>query len=211
VAWPLIDPTHATSYAAGMSIHKIEPGFLLASPRLGDPDFEGTVVLLGAHEDGGSIGWTVNGSTIATAAEIVRATGLVAGGAHLPASLDRPALCGGPVSPESVWILYRLESGGRLLPGSLAIGEEIAITSTMSALRSVVEGRGPSDVRLLVGYAGWGPGQLEGELARGAWLPAPPDAALLFDDVPTTLWQRAYQQTIGSIPAAFVGTSRGSA
>jgi putative transcriptional regulator len=194
-----------------MSIHTIEPGLLLASPRLGDPDFEGTVVLLGAHEEGGSIGWTVNGSSLVSANEIVRATGVVAAEVALPAVLDRPARCGGPVSPESVWILYRRAAGALLLPGSLAIGEEIAITSTMAALRSVVEGRGPAEVRLLVGYAGWGPGQLERELAKGAWLPAPPDAALLFHDVPSTLWQRAYQATIGSIPAAFVGTTRGSA
>ena len=81
----------------------------------------------------------------------------------------------------------------------------------MAALRSVVDGKGPSDVRLLVGYAGWGPGQLERELSKGAWLPAPPDAALLFDDMTSTLWQRAYHVAIGSIPAAFVGSTRGSA
>jgi putative transcriptional regulator len=194
-----------------MSIHTIEPGLLLASPRLGDPDFEGMVVLLGAHEEGGSIGWTVNGSNIGTASEIVRATGIVAAEAVLPAVFERPALCGGPVSPESVWILYRREDGADLLPGSLAIGHDIAVASTMAALRSVVNGEGPSDIRLLVGYAGWGPGQLERELAKGAWLPAAPDAALLFDDLTSTLWQRAYQVAIGSIPAAFVGTTRGSA
>lgn len=194
-----------------MSIHTIEPGFLLASPRLGDPDFEGTVVLLGVHEEGGSIGWTVNGSSIALATEIVRATGILATEDILPAVLERPSLCGGPVSPESVWILYRRAAGAKLLPGSLAIGNEIAITSTMAALRSVIDGKGPREVRVLVGYAGWGPGQLETELAKGVWLPAAPDAALLFDDITSTLWQRAYQQTIGSIPTAFVGTTRGSA
>ena len=81
----------------------------------------------------------------------------------------------------------------------------------MAALRSVIDGHGPSEVRLLVGYAGWGPGQLESELAKGVWLPAAPDAALLFDDTTSTLWQRAYQHSIGSIPAAFVGSTRGSA
>lgn len=195
-----------------MSIHTLEPGLLLAAPRLGDPHFEGTVVLLGAHEEGGSIGWTVNGKPVTDAAsEIVRATGLVTADQALPAVLDRPALCGGPVSPESVWILYRRTSGEELLPGSLTVGDEIAITSTMEALKAVIAGRGPSEVRVLVGYAGWGPGQLERELAKGAWLPAEADAALLFADATSTLWQRAYQQTIGTIPAAFVGTTRGSA
>jgi len=125
--------------------------------------------------------------------------------------LERPALCGGPVSPESVWILYRRAAGDTLLPGSIAIGDEIAITSTIAALRSVVDGKGPTDVRLLVGYAGWGPGQLENELAKAAWLPAAPDAELLLDDMKSTLWQRAYHVAIGSVPAAFVGTTRGTA
>src|SRR5689334_14089801 len=146
-----------------MSLHTIEPGLLLAAPRMGDPNFEGTVVLLGAHEEGGSIGWTVNGANLADAREIVRATGLVAAGDALPSVFDREALSGGPVSPDSVWILYRRVAGAEALPGSLVIGEEIAVTSSMEALRALVAGEGPSDVRLLIGYAGWGPGQLERE------------------------------------------------
>jgi putative transcriptional regulator len=194
-----------------MSIHSIEPGLLLAAPRLGDPNFGGTVVLLGAHEDGGSIGWTINGDKLAEGAEIVRATGLVAAGASLPAVFEHPALSGGPVSPESVWIMYRRADGDALLPGSLAIGEEIAVTSSLDALRTLIGGGGPSEVRLLIGYAGWGPGQLEREVSKGVWLPAAADADLLFDASTSTLWQRAYAGAIGTIPAAFVGTTRGSA
>ena len=194
-----------------MSIHTIEPGLLLAAPRLGDPNFEGTVVLLGAHEDGGSLGWTINGATIGTAAELVRATGICAAGDPLPALFDAPAFRGGPVSPESVWIVYRRAKGDELLPGSLAVGDEIAVTSTIEALRTLTSGGGPAQARLLVGYAGWGAGQLQRELAGGAWLPAAADAALLFDGDTSTLWQRAYAEAIGTIPAAFVSGTRGSA
>jgi putative transcriptional regulator len=194
-----------------MSIHAIEPGLLLAAPRLGDPNFEGTVVLLGAHEDGGSIGWTINGEDLGKASEIIRATGLVAAGDEVPSVFDRQALSGGPVSGESVWILYRRVAGSAPLPGSLLVGEEIAVTSSTDALRTLLAGEGPTTIRLLVGYAGWGPGQLEREVSKGAWLPAAADANLVFDDATTTLWQRAYAQTIGTIPAAFVGKARGSA
>ena len=194
-----------------MSIHAIEPGLLLAAPRLGDPNFEGSVVLLGAHEAGGSIGWTINGSNLGGASDVVRATGLVAAGDAVPAVFDQPALSGGPVSPESVWILYRRAEGSELLPGSLPVGDEIAVTSSMDALRMLLGDKGPSTVRLLVGYAGWGPGQLEREVSKGVWLPAAADAKLVFEDATSTLWQRAYAQTIGTIPAAFVGTTRGSA
>ena len=188
-----------------MSIHTIEPGLLLAAPRLADPNFEGTVVLLGAHEDGGSVGWTVNGPKLTAAAEIIRATGLVAAGAAIPGVFDHEAASGGPVAPESVWILYRRAEGSELLPGSFAIGEDIGITSSIDALRTLLAGGGPREVRLLVGYAGWGPGQLEREIAKGAWLPSAANATLLFDDATSTLWHRAYVQAIGTIPGAFVG------
>jgi putative transcriptional regulator len=193
-----------------MSIHTIEPGLLLAAPRLGDPNFEGTVVLLGAHEDGGSLGWTINGASVGTGAELIRATGLCTDDETLPALFDAPALRGGPVSPESVWIVYRRSPGDELLPGSLAVGDEIAVTSTVEALRTLTSGGGPSQARLLLGYAGWGPGQLQRELARGAWLPAPADPGLLFDGETSSLWQRAYAHTIGTIPAAFVSGTRGT-
>lgn len=194
-----------------MSIHTIEPGLLLAAPRMGDPNFEGTVVLLGAHQAGGSLGWTVNGANLADAADIVRATGIVTAQQRLPAVFDRQAQSGGPVSPESVWILYRLVASAQPLPGSIIVGGDIGVTSSIDALRTLIAGEGPSDVRLLIGYAGWGPGQLEGEVAGGTWLPATADAGLLFEGPPSTLWQRAYAEAIGTIPAAFVGTTRGSA
>lgn len=193
-----------------MSLHSIEPGLLLAAPRLGDPNFEGTVVLLGAHEAGGSIGWTVNGDVLGDAARIVRATGLFPASDALPSLFDQPAYSGGPVALESVWLLYRRIQGGEELPGALEVGEELAVTSSIDALRMLVRGEGPEDVRLYVGYAGWGPGQLEREVARGSWLPAAADAELLFDPAPRTMWQRAYAKTIGTSPAAFVGASRGT-
>ncbi len=193
-----------------MSLTSIEPGFLLAAPTLGDPNFEGTVVLLGLHDDDdGSLGWTVNGAVVDDASTIVRATGLVEAGDELPEGFKRLALRGGPVSPESVWILYDRKTSPELLPGSIEIGKEIAVTATASALRMLLEGKGPTDFRLLVGYAGWGPGQLARELASGAWLPAEADARVLFEGDTKTLWRRAYEKAIGTVPAAFVSRPRG--
>lgn len=197
-----------------MSLRQIEPGLLLAAPRLGDPNFERTVVLLGMHgDDDGSLGWTVNGRVIDRAATIVRATGLVDDVGALPrrAGFARHARSGGPVSRESVWILYAVEVGVPLLPGSLSVHASMAVTSTPEALRALVAGEGPDDFRMLVGYCGWAPGQLVDELSVGAWLPTPLDAALLFHEDIDTLWERAYQKAIGTVPAAFVSTTRGSA
>lgn len=198
----------------GLSLHTIEPGLLLAAPRLGDPNFERTVVLLGLHHDEeGSLGWTMNGPIIERASTIIRATGLVDDAGELPhrQGFGRHARRGGPVQRESVWILYRAGESDALLPGSLAVQGALAVTSTPEALRALVAGEGPDDFRLLIGYAGWAPGQLAEELAEGAWLPAPLDAELLLHEDVDTLWQRAYEKAIGTVPAAFVSTSRGSA
>lgn len=189
----------------------IELGFLLAAPRLGDSNFDGAVVLLGLHDDeGGSIGWTVNGDPLEVAARVVRATRLVRDGATLPTGFDQPATVGGPVEPESVWILHRRREDEEALPGTITIGDAIGVTSNAEALAALVDGRGPREFRLLLGYAGWGPGQLADELAKGVWLPTAADPTLLFDEPASTMWQRAYERAIGTIPAAFVMPKPGS-
>lgn len=194
------------------AISSLEPGLLLAAPSLGDKNFEGTVVLLGIHgEDDGSLGWILNGPTIAPAETIIRATELVGGTERLPDGFARPARRGGPVAPESVWILYDRRGGVEKLPGSILIGDDIAVTATAEALKILLAGGGPPNFHLLVGYAGWGAGQLASEVAQGAWLPASAKAPLLFEEELATLWRRAYADAIGTVPGAFVSTTRGSA
>ena len=208
-------------------IRAIEPGLLLAAPSLGDPNFEGTVVLLGIHDDDdGSLGWIVNGPSIAPAETIIRATELAHGMGKLPDGFARAARRGGPVAPDSVWILYDRRGNSAMLPGSIVIGEEIAVTATAEALTILLDGGGPANFHLLVGYAGWGKGQLSREVSLGAWLPATANAPLLFDTpAPSassagsaadehalaTLWRRAYADAIGTLPGAFVSKTRGSA
>lgn len=172
------------------------------------------MVLLGFAEDGGALGWTLNGAAVADGATIVRSTGLVAPGAPLPASFDRPATRGGPVSRESVWIVYRVQHGAALLPGSLPIGAGIAVTASVDALRAFTSGERTDVFRLVVGYAGWGAAQLAGEITAGAWLFTAADPELVFGDAANaadTLWERAYQKTMGIHPGAYVGGKPGSA
>jgi putative transcriptional regulator len=169
-------------------------------------------VLLGIHgDDDGSLGWVINGPSIAPAETIIRATELVGGTDRLPAGFARAARRGGPVAPESVWILYDRRGGVDDLPGSIVIGDEIAVTATAEALKILLAGDGPPNFHLLVGYAGWGAGQLAREIADGAWLPAAAKAPVLFEDELGTLWKRAYADAIGTVPGAFVSTTRGSA
>ena len=197
-----------------VNAHDLGPGFLLAAPDLLDPHFHRTVVLLGIAEDGGALGWTLNGPAVATGATVVRATGLVPADASLPASFERPATRGGPVSPESVWIVYRVVEGEPLLPGSLVVGTEIAVTTSVDALRAFTSGERQGEFQLVVGYAGWGASQLAAEITGGSWVFTGADPSLVFGEesqATETLWERAYQKTMGVHPGAFVGGKPGSA
>jgi putative transcriptional regulator len=166
----------------------LAPGLLLAAPRLNDPNFEKTVVLLGRHDDQGALGWVINGRELAPVAELLRASEL------FPAELKFP--CG-----ATGWLVYRRMTDP--LPGELELGAELAVTGEASAFNALVNGQGPSEFRLLLGCAGWAPGQLEGEISAGSWLPAALEVDLLFESGADTIWDEAYRRAIGSSPAAF--------
>jgi putative transcriptional regulator len=189
----------------------LAPGLLLASGQLGDPFFEKSVVVLARHDERGSMGWVVNGRRLASMREILKATALAPEldrYAQSPA-LEYPARFGGPVERASGWVLYRRSDFGSF-EGEMRIGDELGITAHLSALRSLLTGTRPRDFLFLLGYAGWGPDQLESEVAEGAWLPAKMDADLLFVD-DERMWGDAYDRNLGGGVAAFTSTRGGSA
>jgi putative transcriptional regulator len=184
------------------SRHDLAPGLLLAAPSLRDPNFEKSVVLLGRHDGEGALGWVINGQEIAPVQELLRASEL------LPATFSPPDLpafkrlarVGGPVAPATGWLIYR-----RLpvaLPGEIEVGD-LAVTGEASAFQTIAEGGEPTDFRLVLGCAGWGPGQLESEISAGAWLPATLEVDLVFDTFAAATWADAYQRTVGAVPAVF--------
>ena len=199
-------------YALRMALStSLAPGLLLASGQLGDPFFEKSVVVLARHDERGSLGWVVNGRRLASMRDILKATALATEldrYAHSPA-LEYPARFGGPVERASGWVLYRRGALGSF-EGEMPIGENLAITAHLSALRSLLTSSQPRDFLFLLGYAGWGPEQLESEVAEGAWLPAPMDADLLFTE-DERMWEQAYDHTLGGGVAAFTSTRGGSA
>jgi putative transcriptional regulator len=89
------------------------------------------------------------------------------------------------------------------LPGQLDLSESLAITGEASAFPTFIGADGPVDFRLVLGCAGWAPGQLEAEISEGSWLPAPLDVDLLFDHEGDKAWDEAYQRFIGASPAVF--------
>ncbi|MEZ4466002.1 MAG: YqgE/AlgH family protein [bacterium] len=154
----------------------------MAVPQLGDPNFRRSVVVMLEHDEEGSLGLVINQPLPHACAEVAASFGQSWGGAP-EARLRR----GGPVEPQSLWILHddrhQFDETSPVAPG-------IAISRSRDALTGLCEA-GEARVRLVVGYAGWGPGQLEGEMASGSWIQAPVSAALVFEWPPEAIWDRA--------------------
>lgn len=195
-----------------MSTTSLAPGFLLASPQLGDPNFERSVVLLGHHDSTGSLGWVLNGRALLSVRRILSDAALVPEGVLLPdtPSFSSLARVGGPVMSGSVWLVFQREPSLPEFEGEHDLGCGFGATGARAAVEAVARGEGPRFFHLLLGYAGWGPGQLEREIQRGAWLPVDFDPELLLTRDGDALWDAAYRR-VGTTPLAFTSSTRGSA
>lgn len=166
----------------------VPPGsFLAAGPDLLDPNFRHAVVLIGQHGPGGAYGLVLNRVSPHTTDGVLDDS-LALGRAKVPISL------GGPVGLDTLQIVHRapqhVEGGVELCDGLFLGGE-------FESLGRYVE-QDPDafrrDVRLFLGYAGWGAGQLEAELESGTWLPAPADTAAVFESEPEHLWRHVVRR-----------------
>ena len=179
----------------------LAPGFLVAAPPLGDPNFDRSVVLLAAHGEEGAFGWVINGREVMTLAELlVRADVLTE-----PPDIPGTVRLGGPVSPEQVWLIYPEKDRFVELEGQVDVGPGAVACASRRVLERIAEVTPPAALFGLMGYAGWAPGQLENEIRVGAWLPVDFDLGMVFDVPRDELWHRAYER-VGATPMAF--TSR---
>ena len=171
-------------------MESLAPGFLIASPPLGDPNFDRTVVLLALHNEDGALGFVVNRTAPLTIGELLEQAGY--DGSQ---ESEAPVWVGGPVQPQSGWVVVDDPSvaGG---DGVIEVGKRLRVSSSRAAFDSLADDieNGQAEPRRLVmlGYSGWAPNQLEGEIARGAWLPVPLDEKILFDVAPEKRWEAAY-------------------
>lgn len=180
---PRGDPGEGT--AVGPKSGSIAGQFLVATPELRDPRFVRTVVYMVQHDSKGAMGLVVNRPIgdvpLAVLLDRLGMNGNTAGG-------DMRVHYGGPVEPTRGFVLhttdYRTE-------GTHAVQGGLAITSQPEIFRAISAGKGPRLSLLALGYAGWAPGQLEGEIAAGAWVVVPADEALLFDQNYEKKWERA--------------------
>ena len=172
---------------------------LIAMPGMGDPRFEASVVFLCSHSDEGAMGLIVN-----KPAPEVPLTELLEQLDIAPAApgLDRPVHFGGPVEGGRGFVLHSPDYGSQI--HTLQVTPEIGMTATLDVLEDIGRGAGPEKALMLLGYAGWRPGQLESELGQNGWLTADASADLVFEVPDDRKWGAALK-TLGVEPVMLSG------
>nr|WP_275259892.1 YqgE/AlgH family protein [Gemmobacter caeruleus] len=148
---------------------------LIAMPGMGDPRFERSVILICAHGPDGAMGLILNKPS-----RDLSFAGLLD---HLEIATDKAGRdirvqFGGPVERGRGFVLHSADY--RAAAGTMAVTDDLAMTATRDILEELARGGGPREALLAMGYSGWGPGQLEGEIARNDWLTATPPEGLIF-------------------------------
>jgi putative transcriptional regulator len=190
----------------------LAPTLLLSMPQLVDPNFSRTVVLLCKHSANGAFGLVVNRPLVTSGRVVVNLGATGTSGAHETISTDRElqVWIGGPVEPQRSWMLVAGEPGEHV-DEEEAIGMRIAdglyLTTSPDLLRRMLAPKPPTNARFVIGYSGWGPGQLEAELEASAWLISEVDRDMIFTTPHERMWETAIRR-LGADPAA-LQTSRG--
>lgn len=173
----------------------LEGKMLIAMPSMTDSRFEKTVIYVCAHSQHGAMGFIINKEV-----EHISFSDLLDqfNIPHMNSEISLPVHLGGPVDSSRGFVLhsddyYREDS-------TLCDTNGIGLTATLDILKAIASGRGPRRSILALGYAGWGPGQLESEIRNNGWLHCPVDKDLIFNNHNGMKWQAALQ-TAGVNPS----------
>jgi putative transcriptional regulator len=171
--------------ASAQRVKSLGGDLLVATPEMRDARFARTVIYLIRHDASGAQGFVLNRPlgeiALGKLLEQMRMDGSAATG-------DVRLHGGGPVEGRRMFVLHTADYTS---PGTTPIKNGVSVTSDPHILQSMARGQGPRRARVVVGYAGWAPGQLEAELEAGAWIRAAADESLLFDDDYDKKWERA--------------------
>lgn len=174
------------------TMNAFTPSLLLSMPQMQDPNFARTVVLLCEFQTAGAFGLVLNRPTEMAAGDMVRLDPPV------ERRNDLRLYVGGPVQPERGWILLPQPPDD---PDSRAVVDGLYLSASPQVLREVLGTTPAPRARVLAGYAGWGPGQLDDELAESAWLIGDVHLDLIFDLDPAVMWDTAIRR-LGADPSA---------
>ena len=190
-------------YAAAVADSPLTASLLIAMPQLQDPNFVRTVMMIVQHDEEGTFGLVLNRPVDMSARELCIGLEM-----HWGGDPEAPLHWGGPVQPHTGWMLFASDDllglPGLVREEATELGDGVFFAGSMAVLRTIAEwSRG--DVRLFLGYAGWGPGQLEGEMAEGVWLTAPASREAIFDVAPESMWDYVVR-SLGIDPATLILT-----
>lgn len=176
--------------------------FLLALPGIGDPRFDRATIAMVSHDEGGAmgigVGAVMHGMTVAAIFDQLEID-------H-DGSFDQPVCFGGPVELSRGFVLHSRDWGGQ---DAIDIAGRWMLSSSHDVLRAIAERRGPSRWLIALGYAGWAPDQLEGEMVQHGWHVAPGDDELLFATPHERRWETAF--ALEGIDARLLTTEGGEA
>ncbi|MBA2656991.1 MAG: YqgE/AlgH family protein [Tatlockia sp.] len=158
---------------------------LIAMPSLSEPNFKHSVIYICEHHVQGTVGLIIN-------RPMQFPLGLVFEQMQIePVTIDQnklPLLFGGPVQPERGFVIHRPLGGWR---SSLALGDDVTVTTSNDIIRAIAQNKGPKDVLVTLGYAGWGENQIEQEVLDNIWLVCPYKAELLYEVPFSERWEYA--------------------
>ena len=158
---------------------------LIAMPAMEDPRFAQSVIYLCAHTPEGAMGLVLNRPLQRPKFDdLLRQLEV----APVPPARRIRLCAGGPMDNARGFVLHTTDWTGE---GSLRVDDGVALTASLDVLKAIAEGRGPREGLLALGYAGWGPGQLDAEIQQNAWLSVPADETIVFDGDHDTKWRRA--------------------
>ena len=161
---------------------------LLAMPGMGDPRFDRAVIAICAHDHDGALGVGIGKLRLG-----MRLRGLLTQLDIDPGvAPDAPVHHGGPVEPGRGFVLHSDDWRGQ---DTLMVDGLAALTSTIDVLKAIAEGRGPRRWLVSLGYAGWGAGQLDGEMTRHGWFAAPSSEAIVYDTEVDQRWAKTFMDS----------------
>mgnify|MGYP001619423844 CR=1 FL=1 len=165
--------------------------FLIAMPGMFDSNFARSVVYICAHSDAGAMGFVINRAQSITFPDVLLHLQLIGqnDAIMLPdEARDFPIRTGGPVESGRGFVLHSDDYSSN---SSIPISDEISLTATLDIVRAISHGRGPRRATMMLGYAGWGAGQLEREISNNGWLNCAASEDLIFDTNLDDKYERA--------------------
>ncbi len=178
---PPMDPNNEDMDAPNSSI-SLKDHFLIAMPTISDGIFANSITYICEHNEQGAMGIVINHALDLSLDEIFLHLEI----ADINHPHDEQILAGGPVHMDRGFVLHPCTE--TIWDSTIHISDQVALTTSQDILTAIAHDEGPIDSLVALGYAGWGAGQLEVELAENAWLTAPADSEIIFH---TPIEQRA--------------------